>query len=257
MRESGQPPPPLCRKLVRLDVVSSTSDVARQLAEAGWPEGTVVVAKEQTAGRGRFGRRWESPEGGLWFSVLLRPPIGPEELSGLPIVAGLAVARALKRSFGLDIELKWPNDVLIKGKKVCGVLVESSFTGEKLDFVIVGIGVNANFEPGELPEPISSSSTTLRAELGADVDLDALLFSILSELGACYGALLSGQRRELLREAAGLMGFPREARVLLGERELRGLAIGLADDGSLLLEVAGGRVEKVAWWEATALELGS
>ena len=257
MKKPKRPPPPLCRKLVKLDVVSSTNDVARQLAEAGWPEGTVVVAAEQTAGRGRFGRRWESPRGGLWFSVLLRPALGPEDISRLPIVAGLAVARALRSSFGLEIELKWPNDVLIEGKKICGILVETSFTGSKLDFVILGIGINANFEPHELPEPISSCSTTLRAELGHDEDLEALLFSVLRELSACYDALLSGRGEELLREAEELMGFPRMARVLSGGRELVGLAIGLADDGSLLVKSEDGRVEKVAWWEATVIELGS
>jgi len=257
LRDARRPPPPLCRKLVRLGIVSSTNDVARQLAEAGWPEGTVVVAEEQTVGRGRFGRRWESPRGGLWFSILLKPELGAEDVARLPIVAGLAVARALRNSLGLSVELKWPNDVLIKGKKVCGILVESSFTGEQLAFLILGIGINANFDPDELPEPISSSSTSLRAELGRDVDLDALLFSVLHELSACYETLLSGRGEELLREAEELMGLPRRARILSGGRELVGLAIGLADDGSLLLRTEDGHVEKVVWWEATIIELGS
>ena len=257
MREPKRPSPLLCRKLVRLEVVSSTNDVVRQLAEAGWPEGTVVVAVEQTAGRGRFGRRWESPRGGLWFSLLLRPPLGREGISVLPIVAGLAVVKALERSFDLDIELKWPNDVLIKGKKVCGILVETFFTGEVLDFVILGIGINANFDPGELPEPLSISSTTLRAELGHDVDLDALLFSVLHELSAYYDALLSGRGGELLKEAEERMRLPKIARVLLGDKELSGLAIGLASDGSLLLRAEDGHVEKIAWWEATVIELAS
>jgi len=248
------PPSSLKRRVVRLDVVGSTNDVARQLAELGWPEGTVVVAREQTAGRGRFGRRWESPSGGLWFSVILRPRAQPEELLKLPVLASLAVARALRRLYGLEAQLKWPNDVLVGGRKICGVLAESSFSGDSLDFVILGIGVNANFEPSALPEPVASSSTTLRAELGHDVDLEELLTAILAELERCYTALLSGEERPLIREAEELMGLPRPVRVRVGQEELSGEALGLDREGRLLLRLPDGRVLRVSWADATVVD---
>ena len=238
-------------RIVRLEVVSSTMDIARELAEAGRPEGTVVVARRQTRGRGRLGRGWASPEGGLWFSVLLRPRLAPADLSKLPIVASLAVARALRRLYGLPAELEWPNDVLVRGRKVCGVLVESAFSGREVLFSVVGIGVNANFGLEALPGGLRERATTLRELLGHDVDLEELLNAILSELGACYLALREGRGSELLREAERLLGFPRPLLVACGGRVFSGTALGLAEDGSLLLRLPDGAVRAFSWAEAT------
>ena len=240
--------------VIKLGEVSSTMDAARELAEKGCPEGTVVVAERQTRGRGRFGRTWASPAGGLWFSVVLRPSLPHEDLSKLPLVGALAVARALKKAFGLKAELRWPNDVLIRGRKVCGVLVENSFLRGKVAFSIIGVGVNANFRAADLPGDLPERATTLMDELGKRVDLDRLLETILAELGACYEALLSGRGSELLRQAEALMGFPRPVRLALeGGEEVSGLAIGLAGDGSLLMELPDGSVRAFHWASATLL----
>ena len=247
------PLPALAKRVIRLKTVGSTMDVARSLAELGWPEGTVVVAEEQTVGRGRLGRPWASPRGGLWFSLLLRPSLKGELLSLLPIAVALAVARALKALFGIKAGLKWPNDVLIRGKKVCGVLVESSSCGHEVSYAIVGVGINANFGLEELPEDLRGSATTLREELGRDVDLEELLMAVLRELQELYRALKEGSSEGVLREAERLMGFPRGLRVLVGRDVLSGTAIGLADDGSLLLRLPDGRVERVHWASATVL----
>jgi len=238
---------------VRLEEVSSTMDVAKQLAEVGWPEGTLVVARTQTAGRGRFGRYWASPEGGLWFSLILRPKLEPEDFSKLPIVIALAIARALEKHLGLEVGLKWPNDVLVRGKKVCGILIESASYGREIAYAIVGVGLNANFSLEALPEELRGIATTLREELGRDVDLEELLMAIVREIQDAYLALQEGRGEELLKEAEQLTGFPRGLRLLVGDEVLSGVAIGLASDGSLLLKLPDGQVRQLHWALATVL----
>ncbi len=230
-------------KLVKFDVVGSTNDVARELASEGWPEWTVVMAEEQTKGRGRFGRRWASPPGGLWFSIILRPCLAREDLQLLPLVASLAVARTLSDLYGLNTELRWPNDVLINGRKVCGILVENFFSGEELLFSIVGIGINANFSLKELPDEIRYEATTLLEELNHRINREELLFSCLSSLRSYYEALLRGERSALLEEVEEFMGFP--ARVIISEGGLRfsGIALGLTGDGSLLVKLPDGAIK--------------
>ena len=227
-------------EVIRLGVVGSTNDVARGLASEGWPEWTIVVAERQTSGRGRFGREWISPPGGLWFSIILRPGLPSEDLQLLPLLATLAVAKTLNGLYGLEIEIRWPNDVLIGGRKVCGILVENSFSGDKILFSIIGIGINANFRLKELPGEIRERATTLLEELGHPVNLEELLSSTISSFRSCYEALSKGNRSSLLKEAERLMGFPAKVVLLGGGLMFSGLAVGLAEDGSLLVKLPNG-----------------
>jgi BirA family biotin operon repressor/biotin-[acetyl-CoA-carboxylase] ligase len=163
--------------------VGSTNDWAKELAEHGAAEGTVAIAETQTAGRGRLDRTWVSPKGGLYFSVILRPRLKPAEAVRLVFVAGLAVAEALSEKHGLKAETKWPNDVLVNGRKVCGILSEMNATGEKVNFVILGVGVNANFDVKKaLPEELWESATSLECELGRRVELEELFRMLLEKL---------------------------------------------------------------------------
>jgi len=229
-------------EVIRLGVVGSTNDVARGLASEGWPEWTIVVAERQTSGRGRFGREWISPPGGLWFSIILRPGLAPEDLQLLPLLAALAVAKTLNGLYGLEAEIRWPNDVLIRGRKICGILVENSFSGDKILFSIVGIGINANFRLEELPGGVRERATTLLEELGRPVDLEELLSSTISSFRSCYEALSRGDKSGLLGEAEKLMGFPAEVVLSGGGLTSSGLAVGLAGDGSLLVELPDGTI---------------
>jgi len=174
-----------------VEVLESTNSVLKEMAEAGEPEGTVVVAEEQRAGRGRLGRGWASPRGGLWFSVLLRPEVPPAEAPSLTLMAGVAVAQALKAQLGLDARLKWPNDVLVRGKKLCGLLAESRSDG-RLEYVILGIGINANFLLSALPEELRRTAITVREILQRPVDRLALMRAIIKELDAGYKAFRDG-----------------------------------------------------------------
>jgi BirA family biotin operon repressor/biotin-[acetyl-CoA-carboxylase] ligase len=130
--------------------VDSTNEWAKKLAKLGAEEGTVTMAEIQTVGHGRLGREWFSPEGGLWFSVVLRPKLCASEAIGLVFAAGLAVAEVLREAYGLPVETKWPNDVLVHGKKICGILCEMNTTGNVVVFVVVGMGVNVNVDVGKV-----------------------------------------------------------------------------------------------------------
>lgn len=165
--------------------LGSTNARARFLADTGAPHGLVLVADRQTAGRGQRGRAWESPEGGLWFSVLLRPGIPPDEVAGWMPRCGAAVATVLRAEFGLDATVKHPNDVLVGGKKVCGILAEAvTRAGQPVvDSVVVGVGMN---RANPLPPELEGQATSLVAE-GVEVDGVALLGALLAGLRGALG----------------------------------------------------------------------
>ena len=147
--------------------VNSTSDWAKELAKIGAEEGTITVAQTQTAGKGRLSREWISPKGGLWFSIVLRPHQKASEAAKLVFVASLAVVEVLHEKYGLRTETKWPNDVLVNGKKICGLLAEMNTEGENVNYVILGVGVNANFHADNVfPESVKPPQLLLRTSLG-------------------------------------------------------------------------------------------
>lgn len=164
---------------------TSTNDIIRDMALQDAPEGTVVLAEEQTSGKGRYQRDWFSLRGkGLYLSILLRPPHAT--ISLLTLTAGLAVADALKSSFGIDICLKWPNDLLWKGKKLGGILSESSFKGQQLSHVIVGIGININHKEGDFPANIRETAISLKQITHHEVDRDVFLQSLWKKMEIWY-----------------------------------------------------------------------
>jgi BirA family biotin operon repressor/biotin-[acetyl-CoA-carboxylase] ligase len=177
----------LGREILFSHEVGSTNDWAKQLALLGAEEGTVAIAETQTAGHGRLGREWASPEGGLWFSVIFRPELEPTEASKLVFAASLAVAEVLHELYGLRAETKWPNDVLMNGRKVCGILAEMNTTGNKVNFVVIGMGINANFDVKEaLPQELFKNTTSLETVLGRSVQLDTLFRTALERLECIY-----------------------------------------------------------------------
>ena len=177
------------RRILYFQRLPSTMDEACREGEAGGEEGTVVLAEEQTAGRGRFGRLWLSPRGNINLSVLLRPSLGM--LTYLSILASIGVVRAIARATGLVASVKWPNDVLIGKRKVCGILVESALTGNEVGYAVVGIGVNVEFDPSQEKE-LSHTATSLVREVGGPVDRSALLRHLLEEMDALYLNLRDG-----------------------------------------------------------------
>ena len=232
------------RRYVYLPVTSSTQDVAKELASQGTPEGTVVVANEQTMGRGRLQRTFLTPAGAsLALSVVLKP--AREHLTSLMMLSALAVARAIEKTTGLRAAIKWPNDVLVRDRKVSGVLVESELQGEQVAFAIVGIGLNVNLRVADYPE-IADIATSLAAELGRPVSRADVLLSVLDELEAYYTALRRGESIYLeWHDRLALLG--RQVRVTMGQEVEEGVAEDVSPDGALILRRAdGSRVQIVA-----------
>jgi BirA family biotin operon repressor/biotin-[acetyl-CoA-carboxylase] ligase len=238
---------PLARFVEVHGALGSTQERARELAHAGAPHGTLIVAEIQTGGRGRLGRSWGSPKGGLWISLVLRPEFAASLASRITQTAAVGVAKALWE-IGVEARIKWPNDLLAGGKKICGILAESSAgnaTGPAreryLDYVILGVGMNANLDPAELGVP-DREVTTIRYELGRDLNLLDLLRALLSNLETELGRIEDfGAVLEDWRNLNCTLG--KRVRVhRLGEA-IEGKAVDLTAEGALLLRTRRGTVE--------------
>ena len=227
--------------------VESTNSWARELAMYGAYEGTVVIAETQAKGRGRLGREWVSPAGGLWFSLILRPKLRPAEAVKLTFVAGLAVVKVLREVFGLKAVTKWPNDVLVNGRKTCGILTEMNTTGETVNFVVVGVGINANFNVEKVfPEQLRKGVTSLENELGRKVRLEELFRGLLERLENVYELFMKEGSNPVLEEWKKYAGFiGRQVIAISPTGKMNGLALDVDDDGALILRLADGSVRRV------------
>jgi len=226
------------RKAVLLTSTLSTQGDVLKLAEQGQAEGAVVIAEEQTGGRGRFGRQWFSPPGkGIWMSVLLRPDLPLQHTPQLTLLTGVAVCRAIRTCTGADAGIKWPNDLLIDGRKVCGILLESTVEDHEVRYCIAGIGVDVNFDPEDYPEDLTTIATSLKMATGQAVDRTKLTAAILTELEQLYflyqkegfGVISA------LWEALSV-SLNREITVTNPQGVIEGKAIGLDASGALLVE---------------------
>jgi BirA family biotin operon repressor/biotin-[acetyl-CoA-carboxylase] ligase len=217
--------------------IDSTQHLARDLARAGAPEGTVVIAETQTGGRGRLGRQWHSPPGvNLYCSLVLRPSVPLAVMPCLALVAGLAVADAVSDVAPLRPGLKWPNDVLVDGRKVAGVLTEVEAEVERVHHVIAGIGVNLNGGPEDFPPELAAKATSLRLASGHHVNRAAFTAGLLAALEARYTRFLAdgfAAMRSEWEAYSSLTG--KEVRVTAPEGEVTGRVLGIDDDGTLRL----------------------
>jgi len=230
--------------------IGSTMDAARQLADDGAPEGTLCLTDEQTAGRGRLQRSWWAPPGtSLLMTLILRPDLAPGQAQRLVMVCSLAVCEAIREVTGLVARVKWPNDVLIGGRKVCGILTELGITGSKLDYVLVGMGINVNVDFAQSPE-MMSSPTSLRMETGHDVLRLKLLIALLTAIERRYEDLRQG-RFDQDEWASHLETIGREVTVSSGEERWHGLATGVDKDGALLIRLPDGGVQRVLAGDVT------
>ncbi len=231
-----------------LPVATSTMDIARQEAELGAAEGTVVVAEEQTAGRGRFGRHWSStPRQNLAFSVLLYP--SRRTCTRLSTLTPVAVMRAIRRVTGLTATLKWPNDVRLGEKKVCGILVEAVFQDSQVRYAVLGIGINVNFNPAGDPQA-GFAATSLAAEFGKPVSREDVLEAILAELGLAYSHLREWDHVwDDWRSSLETIG--KQVKVRWGDHVEEGVAEDVDSEGNLLLRRNDGTVVALAAGEVT------
>jgi len=219
--------------------IGSTMDAARQLAKKGAREGTVVIAEAQTRGRGRLSRDWLSPEGGLYFTIVLRPRINPACAPRVNLMAAVVVATTIRKLFGLRAELKWPNDVLIEGKKVCGILAEMDAEMDVINFVNVGIGINANTS---VPQ-FERTATSLKDVLGRRVSRTELLRALLTEIDRREGLLMqAGLLKEWKRLSVTLN---REVRIVSLDEEVTGQAVDIDPMGALVVRDKEGSLRTV------------
>jgi BirA family transcriptional regulator, biotin operon repressor / biotin---[acetyl-CoA-carboxylase] ligase len=233
--------------------VGSTNDLAREAGRNGEPEGLVILAEEQVRGRGRLGRSWIAPPGSsILCSVLLRPRFPTEYAFYLTIATSLAIWRGI-RVLGSGItnpsplipSIKWPNDVLLNGRKVSGILCESEFAGGEWAFAIIGFGINANLDTDQLGE-LRHAATSLSTELGRDIDRAAFLARVLGELEGLYLAMQNGQFRTVFNEWAGaLETVGKRVSVRDTSHVVSGLAMRIDSDGALVIRTDGGVEERV------------
>lgn len=242
----------LGRNLISLDEVDSTNSEIRRQADAGAPEGTVVIAALQTAGKGRRGRSWESPKGtGIWMSFLLKPEFEPSHASMLTLVAAMAVETGIRQVTGLDCQIKWPNDIVVNGKKLCGILTEMSTEDNHIRHVVVGIGINVNIK--EFPEEIQSTATSLYLETGSLVKRTELVNAILTAWEVFYKKFLKTLDFTDLKEEynARLVNKGRQVQILANSGSWTGISKGIDKEGQLLVEREDGQVETVVSGEVS------
>ncbi len=235
------------KTIVHKYAVKSTQDIAEQLAREGATEGTVVVAEQQTQGRGRMDRYWASPGGvGIYLSLILKPDVSPRQFIQIPLVAGVALSLAIEQVSRLRPGLRWPNDIVLGGKKAAGILTEMSSEMDRIRYVILGIGVNVNTPKSRLPESIRDTATSMAVESGKRFSRVALVQCLLAEFEMLYDKYLSGgfavirglwQSRNL---TAGHL-----VKVTAGAREVAGEALDIDSEGFLLVRDRAGVVETI------------
>lgn len=243
---------PFIREVLYKEETDSTNTWAKRLAEEGKPSGTLAVADRQTQGKGRRGRTWNSPKGtSVYMTLLLRPDILPRDVSPLTLVMGLSAAEALEETLGLKAGIKWPNDIVVSGKKICGVLTEMSAQMDYIEYLVIGIGINVNTQ--EFPEEIRKMATSAALELGHSVSRAEIAAAVLRCFEKNYGTYLkTGDLRELLdvyREK--MVNYNREVKVMGSDAAFTGVARGINEAGELLVERPDGDITAVSGGEVS------
>ena len=236
--------------------LDSTNAYARRLAEQEADEGTVIFAETQTRGRGRLGRTWISPPFvNLYFSVILRPQLPPARAPQITLMAAVALADTIASFIGTSPTIKWPNDILAGGKKLAGVLTESSCDSERIEFVILGIGVNLNYPVASMPEVIRERATSILALTQKNVSREAFMRRLIQDLDRCYGELEEvGFNALALRWEAFFALRGKAIRVEMTDHIMVGTAKGIDRDGALILEDGQGKRHRIVAGDVVPIE---
>jgi len=237
----------LGREIYYCDSVSTTNDLAKELARKGAGEGSMVVAEEQTGGKGRLGRKWYAPKyKGIWFSLILCPPVTPPEANQVTMMAAIAIASAIKRETGVWAGIKWPNDLLVGGKKVCGILTELSAEMERINYMVVGIGINVNQDEKDFPEEFREGAASLKVESGGSISRVRLLQASLTEFELWYRIWLEQGFDPVLarwKEMSVSLNCP--VQIHTPNKSWDGWAEDVDKDGALLLRLPGGELQRL------------
>ena len=214
-----------------------------------------MISEIQTKARGRLGKKWESPEGGIWMSLILRPKVPPARIGLITIATGVAIAKSI-RSLGLDAKIKWPNDVLIHGDKISGVLTEVNATFNEIDWVVVGIGIDSNLKLEDFPEDIRVGTTTLNEELPTDIDENELIAIFLGEFEKVYKLYKDSEIEAILKDWRDLSDtIGKYVNITqTGGKITQGYVVGINNEGSLIIEKQDGSLEKIISGELRTVE---
>lgn len=226
--------------------IDSTNTQSKRLAEEDAPAGTLVVAERQTKGKGRRGRIWDSPaESAIYMSLLFRPQIQPDRASMLTLVSGLSVAQAIRELYDADVQIKWPNDIVLNGKKLVGILTEMSAQMNYIEYLVVGIGINANQR--DFPEELKDKATSLEQELGQKINRSVLIATCMKKIEENYEIFVKTQDLQALMDAYQkvLINQDQQVRVLEPGNEYTGIARGINAMGELLVEREDGTITEV------------
>jgi BirA family biotin operon repressor/biotin-[acetyl-CoA-carboxylase] ligase len=238
------------KEIISYKKVDSTNDIAYRLAEKGVKEGTIILAEEQSKGKGRHGRNWVSPsKGGIYMSCILRPKIAPNEIPRITLLAAVAVAKAVRDVTSLDAAIKWPNDITIDGKKACGILTEMKAEQDRVDFIILGIGINVNTPLKQLPKGGASLKDELHRHgaKGANISRVELTRNVLEKMEEYYSLLQRkgfGPIIEAWKNLSAMLGS--RVKVVLPFRTFEGLAHDIDPDGALVVRLDSGVLERVS-----------
>lgn len=234
------------RSIEYYDSISSTNNRGKEIADER-QEGTLVIAEEQTQGKGRLSRRWISPKGkGLWFSIILKPDLKPDKVYKITLIGAAAISEALKE-IGIKSYIKWPNDIIVEGKKVCGILTEMGCEKDRVKYVIMGIGINVNLEEEDFDDELIKKATSLRIIAGKEIDRSILLAKVLNHIEKLYipfkekGSL--DETIRICKERSILIG--KEVRILRGNAETLAKVLDIDDEGHLLVQYEDGKKEKI------------
>ena len=232
---------------------ASTNQLVDQIGLAGEPEGLVIFAEAQTQGRGRLGRQWISPsKKGLWFSVLLRPALRPPQMTQLTVIAATALARAIRETTPLIPEIKWPNDILINGKKVAGVLTEMSAEPDRVLHAVIGIGLDVNLDEKDFPDDLKPLATSLRLECGKPILRSRLAVHLLKALDDDYRRIREGQFKMVSEEwESQCITLQKRVRIHQMDRVIDGYAESLDSEGALMVRTASGLLERITGGDVT------
>lgn len=243
------------RRVFFYETVGSTNTIAAKLAERGAQEGTVVLADSQKKGRGRIGRYWVSPpDVNIYMSIILRPNIKPKEGPLLTIMAAVGCSTALRRVTGLNVTIKWPNDLIVSDKKIGGILTEMKTSPKKIIFAIAGIGINVNVDVDAFPDDVKRTATSVKNETGIPYSRTAIIIEILNEIDHWYRTLKESGKEKLLSEWLRLAStYGREVKVTDGKETFRGLAESIDDEGRLILRLQSGSLKRIRAEDVTIL----
>lgn len=242
------------KEIVFLDSIDSTNNYAKKMGEKEFQEGTLIIAEEQTAGRGRLGREWISPKGkGIWMTIMLKPDIKPEQAAQITLIASFAVVLGIRKICNIDAMIKWPNDVVVKGKKLCGILTEMGAEIDRINYLIVGIGINANTDEVDFANSGLGIATSIKIQKGEDIDRKLLISDIIKNFEKLYMDFIESGSIEYIikdyKKVSATLG--KDVRILAKGEEWHGIALDINSHGHLMVKMDDGKIKEISSGEVS------